>query len=75
MRNLIGAVVVGVSLFAGVAAAELLVQVNVPVPVVRVVAPAPRVIVYQPVVYQPGHRKYVRVVDNRGNGNNGKHRR
>lgn len=75
MRNLIGAVVVGVSLFAGVAAAEVYVQVNVPVPVVRVVAPAPRV-----VVYKPGHRKYVRVEKrghgNHGNkGNNGKHRR
>ncbi|MDP3153436.1 MAG: hypothetical protein Q8N23_12230 [Archangium sp.] len=74
MRNLIGTVVVGVSLFAGVAAAEVYVQVNVPVPVVRVVAPAPRV-----VVYKPGHRKHVRIVDNRGpgnnKGNNGKHRR
>ena len=73
MRNLIGTVVVGVSLFAGVAAAEVYVQVNVPVPVVRVVAPAPRL-----VIYKPGHPKYVRVVDNRGHGNkgnNGKHRR
>ena len=69
MRNLIGTVVVGVSLFAGVAAAEVYVQVNVPVPVVRVVAPAPRV-----VVYKPGHRKHIRVEENRGNGN-GKHRR
>ena len=68
MRNLIGAVVVGVSLLAGVAAAEVYVQVNVPVPVVRVVAPAPRVVVVAPrpevVVYKPGHRKHI-----------GKHRR
>ena len=67
MRNLIGTVVVGVSLFAGVAAAEVYVHVNVPVPVVRVVTPTPKVI-----IYKPGHRKYVRVGDNRGQGNNGK---
>ena len=74
MRNLIGTVVVGVSLFAGVAAAEVYVHVNVPVPVpvpvVRVVTPTPKVI-----IYKPGHRKYVRVGDNRGQGNNGKNRR
>ena len=74
MKNLIGAVVVGVSLLAGVAAAEVSVHVSVPVPVVRVVAPEPRVVVYQPVVretviyVQPGHRKHQK-------GNNGKHRR
>lgn len=27
------------------------------------------------VIYKPGHRKYVRVGDNRGQGNNGKNRR
>lgn len=68
MKNFIGAAVIGVSLFAGVAAAEVYVQVNVPVPVVRVVAPAPRV-----VVYSPGHPKYVKV-DKRGHGNNGHHK-
>ena len=71
MRNFIGTVVVGVSLFSGVAAAEVYVQVNVPVPVVRVVAPAPTV-----VVYKPAYRKQVRVGDNRSNGKGyGKHRR
>lgn len=74
MRNLIGSVVVGVSLFAGVATAEVYVQVNVPVPVpvVHVVAPAPAVVVYQPVQTTT----YVRTGNNGKNkGNNGKHRR